>query len=212
MLARPLPSAASSDDIALIRRAQSGDADAYALLVRAHHGMARRVATLVAGPNDAEEVAQLAFIKAFRALHRFQVGRPFGPWLLQIVANEGRTVRRAETRQAALMSRAAVEFGSWQGDDEPDDRIARSEARMAIGIALSRLPEKHRDVVACRYLLELSEEETSRVLGVKPGTVKSRLSRALARLRHEFEGVHRARDECGRLTPARAGVSADPAI
>jgi RNA polymerase sigma factor (sigma-70 family) len=175
--------------------------------------MARRVAALVAGPNDAEEVAQLAFIKAFRALHRFQVGRPFGPWLLQIVANEGRTVRRAEVRHTALMHRAAAEFGTWQeGESEPDARVVRSETRTAIGVALSRLPEKHRDVVACRYLLELSEEETSKVLGVKPGTVKSRLSRALARLRYEFDGVHRTREEYGRLTPPRAGVSVDPAI
>jgi len=211
VLERPLPLAASSDDVALIRRAQSGDADAYALLIRAHHGMARRVATLVAGPNDAEEVAQLAFIKAFRAINRFQVGRPFGPWLLQIVANEGRTVRRAESRQAALMGRAATEFGRRQSEEEPDDRVVRSETRMAIGVALSRLPEKHRDVVACRYLLELSEEETSKVLGVKPGTVKSRLSRALARLRDEFDGVHRVHEDYGRLAPA-AGVSVDPAV
>jgi RNA polymerase sigma factor (sigma-70 family) len=211
-LARPLPSTASSDDVALVRRAQSGDADAYSQLVRAHQGMARRVATLVAGPNDADEVAQLAFIKAFRALGRFQVGRPFGPWLLQIVVNEGRTVRRAEVRQAALLGRAAAEFGRSHGEVEPDVRVARSETRVAIGVALSRLPEKHRDVVACRYLLELSEEETSRMLGVRPGTVKSRLSRALARLRYEFEGVHRAREEHGRVAPAPAGISADPAV
>jgi RNA polymerase sigma-70 factor (ECF subfamily) len=86
-----------------------------------------------------------------------------------------------------LQSRAAVELAAPGGTEQPESRLLRSEARLALKTALAHLPSKHREVVVCRYLLELSEEETSAVLGLRPGTVKSRLSRALARLRRELE-------------------------
>jgi RNA polymerase sigma factor (sigma-70 family) len=178
----------SPAEVALIRRAQRGDGDAFGRLVRAHEALAHRVAAFIAGPRHAEDVTQLAFINAFRALERFQVGRPFEPWLVQIVVNQARTALRQEGRQVDLATRASALLAPRHGSaDEADVRALRAEARTALDGALARLPAKHREVVACRYLLDLSEEETATVLGLRPGTVKSRLSRGLARLRRELE-------------------------
>jgi RNA polymerase sigma factor (sigma-70 family) len=151
-----------------------------------HQHAAYRAACFVAGPDDAEEVTQLAFIKAYYALGRFDADRPFRPWLLRIALNEARTARRSARRHAL---RAAAVYESRAGDDvdAPEARAAELETRSELATALGRLPAEHRDVVACRYLLELSENETARVLDVRAGTVKSRLSRALGRLRRELE-------------------------
>jgi DNA-directed RNA polymerase specialized sigma24 family protein len=97
------------------------------------------VASFVAGPNHAEEVTQLAFIKAFCALGRFQVGRPFEPWLLQIVVNEGRTIRRTEGREAALLARATAAIGTSPPGDQPDARVAQSETKATLDTALALL-------------------------------------------------------------------------
>jgi RNA polymerase sigma factor (sigma-70 family) len=174
-------------EAALLRAAQKRDGDAYAELVRAYQRVAYRAASFIAGPNDAEDATQLAFVKAYYALGRFQVGRPFQPWLLQIVVNEAKNARRAERRRAAIFARATSRFGSEAADDHASEHAARAEGHRHVAAALERLSAKHRDVVACRYLLYLSEEETAFVLKLRPGTVKSRLSRALERLRVELE-------------------------
>src|SRR4029077_10773432 len=83
------------EDSELVERARRGDEDAYEELVRAYQGIAFRTAYVIAGSaSDAEEAAQEAFVKAYRALGRFRPGSPFRPWLLQIVANEARNRRR----------------------------------------------------------------------------------------------------------------------
>src|SRR3954454_21739756 len=132
---------------------------------------------------DAEEAAQDGFLKGWRALPRFGTGEPLRPWLLTIVANEARNRRRSARRRAALVLRAQA----------PDERSAEAdviagESRAALLAAIARLREDDRLVLGCRYLLELSEAETAGALGVRPGTVKSRTSRALGRLREEVQG------------------------
>ena len=92
----------------LLARAQAGDADAYAALVRAHQDIAFRTALLITqNAADAEEAAQDGFVKAWRALSRFREGAPLRPWLLTIVANEARNRRRSAGRRAALALRVA---------------------------------------------------------------------------------------------------------
>ena len=167
----------------LLARAQAGDADAYAALVRAHQDIAFRTALLITqNAADAEEAAQDGFVKAWRALGRFRAGAPLRPWLLTIVANEARNRRRSAGRRAALALRlAAREPGRLVGRGGG----ARAESRGALLAAISRLGTEDRLVLGCRYLLELSEAETAAALGVPAGTVKSRTSRALGRLRGE---------------------------
>jgi RNA polymerase sigma factor (sigma-70 family) len=174
----------------LVERARGGDAVAYGSLVRAHQDIAFRVACLAGGsPTEAEEAAQEGFVRAWRALPRFRAGAPFRPWLLAIVANEARNRRRAAGRRAGPALRAAevAEREQGAGGSSPEVQLLASARRDALLAALAELGERDRAVLTCRYLLDLSEEETAAALGCRRGTVKSRTSRALARLRERVE-------------------------
>jgi RNA polymerase sigma factor (sigma-70 family) len=167
----------------LVALARDGDGDAYASLVRAHQDVAFRTAMLITqDAAEAEEAAQDAFVKAWRALGRFRPGEPLRPWLLTIVANEARNRRRSAGRRTALAIRAAAPDGEGRSAEA---QVIAGEARATLLEALSRLRPDDRLVLGCRFLLELTEAETAAALGVRPGTVKSRTSRALERLRGE---------------------------
>ena len=153
-----------------------------------HQGIAFRTAYVFTGvAEDAQEVAQDAFVKAFRALGRFRSGAPFRPWLLKIVANEARNRRRAAGRREALAVRAATRAGAEDAAPSPESALLSVERREELMAALNRLRGEDREVITCRYFLDLSEEDMAAALGCKRGTVKSRLSRALERLRAELE-------------------------
>jgi RNA polymerase sigma-70 factor (ECF subfamily) len=175
------------DENELIERTKRGDLDAYDALVHAYQGIAFRTAYLITDSTaDAEEAAQDGFVKAFRAIARFRRGEPFRPWLLQIVANEARNRRRSAGRRAHLALRAAEEQGSGDAVPSPEASLVAGERSAELLAAVNGLTEEHRLVIACRYFLELSEEETAAALGVRRGTVKSRLARALERLREQM--------------------------
>jgi RNA polymerase sigma factor (sigma-70 family) len=175
------------DETDLIERTKRGDADAYEALVHAYQGIAFRTAYLISGSSaDAEEAAQDAFVKAFRAIGRFRSGEPFRPWLLRIVANEARNRRRSAGRRAHLALRAAAEQSSGGAVPSPEDPALSAERGSEVMAAVESLSQDHRLVIACVYLLDLSEEETAAALGIRRGTVKSRVSRALGRLREEL--------------------------
>jgi RNA polymerase sigma-70 factor (ECF subfamily) len=161
--------------------------------------VAIRTAALLGAGGDAEDVVQEAFVKAFAGLDRFHPGAPFRPWLLRIVANETRNVHRASGRRVARERRA------WEqsqplllaGPDDPADLLLSAERRAALVRGLAQLTPEQRRVVTCRYLLDLNEAETCAVLGWPRGTVKSRLRRALAKLRDALDaeaGLARTRE------------------
>ena len=153
-----------------------------------YQGIAFRTAYLLTGSaSDAEEAAQSGFVKAWKALPRFRTGAEFRPWLLRIVANEAHNRRRSAGRRDALGLRAAAEVASGDAVPSPEALTLGAEQRHELLAAVNHLDERDRDVLACRYFLELSEEETAQVLGVRRGTVKSRTARALERLRREVE-------------------------
>ena len=173
-------------DAVLAERARAGDEHAFAELVRAYQGIAFRTAYLLTGSAaDAEDAAQVAFVKAWSALPRFRRGAEFRPWLLRIVANEAHNRRRSAQRRDALTLRAVAEHASGGAVPPPEATVVDDERRQELLAAVNRLDERDRDVLACRYFLELSEQETAEVLGVRRGTVKSRTARALERLRGE---------------------------
>jgi RNA polymerase sigma-70 factor (ECF subfamily) len=174
------------DDAALAARARGGDERAFEELVRMYQHVAYRTAYLLTGSAaDAEDAAQSAFVKAWRALPRFRSGAPFRPWLLRIVANEASNRRRGSGRLAALRLRAAAAVPSGDAAPSPEGEALAGLRREELLAAVNRLGERDREIVTCRYFLELSEAETAQVLDVRPGTVKSRTARALARLREE---------------------------
>jgi RNA polymerase sigma factor (sigma-70 family) len=173
----------------LVERARSGDGAAFAALVSAQEEIAFRTAYLIArNAADAEDAVQTGLVKAWRALPRFRRGAPLRPWLLAIVANEARNRRRSAGRREALALRAVYELPSGGAAPSPEGRVLAAEERAELLSALERLREEDRDVLSCRYLLELTEEETAEVLSLRRGTVKSRTSRALERLRTELGG------------------------
>jgi RNA polymerase sigma factor (sigma-70 family) len=163
------------------------DLDTYDQLVREHQGIAFRTAYVITGSAaDAEDVVQDAFVKAYRARGRFRAGASFRPWLLAIVANEARNRRRSTGRRARLELHLAEERPSGGAAPSPEVALLAREQRAELLAAVDRLGEDQRAAIACRYFLGLSEAETAAVLGCRPGTVKSRLSRALARLEEEL--------------------------
>jgi RNA polymerase sigma-70 factor, ECF subfamily len=172
----------------LVARARRGDLNAYEEIVRVHQTIAFRTAWVITGSAaDAEEAAQDAFVKAHAALSRFRTGAPFRPWLLAIVANEARNRVKAAGRRKRLALRVAEERRPGGAVPSPEAALLVSEQREELLAALGRLPEPDREAIACRYFLELSEGETAAALGCARGTVKSRLSRALDRLRSQME-------------------------
>ena len=175
-------------EIELVGLAQSGDSAAYQTLVEEHQTIAFRTAYLITGSAaDAEDAVQEAFVKAFYALKRFRPDAPFRPWVLRIVANEARNRRRSAGRRERLALRAAEDPLSGGAVPSPEAALLESEERAELLAAVEGLREEDQLVIACRYFLELSEEETAAALDWRRGTVKSRLSRALERLRARME-------------------------
>lgn len=160
---------------------------AYEELVERHQAIAFRVACLIThSAHDAEEAAQDGFVKAYRSLGRFRAGAPFRPWLLRIVANEAHNRRVSSERRERLALRVGAEPLDAVADAAETDAIAIGE-REKLRAAVARLGERDRLAIEARFFLELSEAETAAALGIRRGTVKSRLSRALDRLRKEIE-------------------------
>lgn len=171
-----------------VERAKRGDHDAYESLMHMHEHVAFRTAYAIVGSAaDAEEVAQDAFVKAFGALGRFRTGSPFRPWLLRIVANEARNRRRALGRRARLFDLAAAEQAASGGAaPSPEAGVLASERDEELFAALARLGDEERTAIYARYFVGLTDEETAAALGVRRGTVKTRVWRALNRLRAEL--------------------------
>ena len=173
-----------TEDSELVERARHGDQDAYAELVTRYQAIAARTAYVITGNEpDAEEAAQEGFVKAYYALDRFRPGAPFRPWLLRIVANEAINRRKAVGRRPTVDLSVAPDPPSDDTALSPEGAVLATERREHVLRALRRVREDDRVVIAYRYFFDLSEAEMADALGVARGTVKSRLSRALARLR-----------------------------
>jgi RNA polymerase sigma-70 factor (ECF subfamily) len=175
------------EDTELIARARAGDVAAYESIVRRYQDVAVRTAYLICPETDADDAVQEAFLKAYDALPRFREGAPLRPWLLRIVANEARNRRRSAGRRQGLALRAAdaAPHGTEPG---PEQIVMAAEQRSELLAALNALRDDDREVLGARFLLDLSEAETSEALGIPRGTVKSRTSRALGRLRLALGG------------------------
>jgi RNA polymerase sigma factor (sigma-70 family) len=172
---------AAATDAALIEAARNGDVASYGQLVERYQAVAHRTAFALGAGDDTADVVQEALVKAYLALGRFRVTEPFRPWLLRIVVNEARNRWRWYSRHRTVPLPLIGEEVSSPART-PEQVAEEREAIRSLRDALVALPRHQRDVVACRYLLDMSEEETAHVLGIPNGTVKSRLSRGVAAL------------------------------
>jgi RNA polymerase sigma-70 factor (ECF subfamily) len=172
----------------LIAAAQAGDRQAYARLLELHHTVAFRAAYVITGSvSEAEDATQDACVKAWLALDRFRAGASFRPWLVRIALNEARNRRRGAGRRAGLVLRLTSEPEGAPTAASAESEALAGEERARLAAAVGRLREDDQTVIAARYFIGLSEAETAVALSVRPGTVKSRLSRALGRLRSQLE-------------------------
>jgi RNA polymerase sigma-70 factor (ECF subfamily) len=163
-------------------RARQGDGAAWEALVRLYQQPAFRLAYLLLGdPDDAEDVAQETFVRAFQALDRFDLSRPMLPWLLRIAANLAHNRRRSIGRFFGAIQRLVREEPRLVGG-ETNGHEQRWQSQ-ALWEAVQRLGRDDQQIIYLRYFLDMPVEETAEAIDVAPGTVKSRLHRALERLR-----------------------------
>jgi RNA polymerase sigma-70 factor (ECF subfamily) len=169
------------DEATLVRHATNGDAAAWEPLVLAHQEAVFRLCYLLLGdPDDAEDVAQETFLRAWNHLRRFDPTRPLRPWLLSIASNLASNRRRSAGRYVSALMRA---FRNEPAASSIEERSAQHMEAGDLWKAVQTLNVQDQQIVYLRYFLELSVSETAQALNVPEGTVKSRLSRALDRLR-----------------------------
>lgn len=150
--------------------------------MRRHEDAAFRAAYLVLrDADDAADAAQEAFVRAHRAIGSFQSGREFRPWIMRIVMNQALNIRKSKLRRTAMAERLATEMR--QPDVRVDEAVIERERAGTLWAALEELGERERTVLYLRYFVEMPEREMAQYLGCAPGTVKSRVHRALRKLR-----------------------------
>jgi RNA polymerase sigma-70 factor (ECF subfamily) len=169
------------DESFLIARARRGDASAFEEIVRLHqrrvYGVALRI---VRNHGVADDVAQEAFLRAWRSLDRFELGRPFGPWVCRIAANLAvNHVRSPRAREEGLPDGHAETRAAEPG---PLAALLDAEATRVLEAAMAELPREQRAVLVMRAVEEMSYAEIAEALEISPGTVMSRLFRARERL------------------------------
>jgi RNA polymerase sigma-70 factor, ECF subfamily len=170
------------DEPTLIRQAINGDAAAWEPLVLAHQQAVFRLAYLLLGdPDDAEDIAQETFLRAWKYLKRFDTTRSLRPWLLSITSNLASNRRRSAGRYFAALTRA---FRDEPVNPTIEEKSSRHMQANDLWKAVQTLKLPDQQIIYLRYFLDLSVAETAEVLQVADGTVKSRLSRALEKLRN----------------------------
>jgi RNA polymerase sigma-70 factor, ECF subfamily len=183
-LVRPWYRAAGArDEAALIRQARRGSADAIEALVRRHWDSAHRAAFLIVhDAAAAEDIAQEAMLAAVRSIDGFDRRRPFRPWLHRIVVNRSLDWLRARARRPEVSVEVAGPAAADAG--QPDRTDALSDELIQ---ALGGLDPDERALIVMRHLLGYRSSELARMLDLPPGTVSTRLARALKRLRELLE-------------------------
>ncbi len=170
------------DESTLVRHAANGDASAWEPLVLQHQEAVFRLSYLLLGdPDDAEDVAQETFLRAWKHLKRFDPTRPLRPWLLSIASNLASNRRRSAGRYLAALTRTFRNEPPYSTSTE--EKSARHMEAGELWKAVQNMSVPDQQIIYLRYFLDLSVTETAQALNVPDGTVKSRLSRALERLR-----------------------------
>jgi RNA polymerase sigma-70 factor (ECF subfamily) len=191
---------AEESDLSLVQRAQRGESGAFDALVRRYqHKVVKLVMRYVRNPTEAEDIAQDAFIKAYRALSRFRGDSAFYTWLYRIAINTAKNSLAARARNPVQLDSNGSGDEDRPGLEErmidtatPEALALTEEIRATVSAAIDRLPEDLRTAIMLRELEGLSYEEIAKTMDCPVGTVRSRIFRAREavdeRLREIFDG------------------------
>jgi RNA polymerase sigma-70 factor (ECF subfamily) len=194
------PMSAEESDLSLVQRAQRGESGAFDALVRRYqHKVVKLVMRYVRNPTEAEDIAQDAFIKAYRALSRFRGDSAFYTWLYRIAINTAKNSLAARARNPVQLDSNGSGDEDRPGLEErmidtatPEALALTEEIRATVSAAIDRLPEDLRTAIMLRELEGLSYEEIAKTMDCPVGTVRSRIFRAREavdeRLREIFDG------------------------
>jgi RNA polymerase sigma-70 factor (ECF subfamily) len=200
---------ADVSDLSLVRRVQRGDKGAFdALVLKYQHKLVKLVMRYVRNPAEAEDIAQEAFIKAYRALPQFRGDSAFYTWLYRIAINTAKNavVSRDRSPIEYDLDRNNTEEsydmqGRMKDSETPEGLVLTDEIRSTVNAAIDGLPEDLRTAIVLRELEGLSYEEIAAAMDCPVGTVRSRIFRAREaidrRLRDVFEGGLGRAEELG---------------
>lgn len=170
-------------------RAQQGDHDAYAQLMRRHQNrIFRHLLNLTGSREEALELSQEVFLKAWEALPAWRPEAQFHTWLYRIASNLAYDLLRR--RRIVSYEPLADDYDVPADEAGPQERLQASQAMAALDAALARLPPDQREIVLLREVEGLSYDELAATLGIDEGTVKSRLARGRAALAQAFRRTH----------------------
>jgi RNA polymerase sigma-70 factor (ECF subfamily) len=174
-------------EAAAVASAVAGDSAAFGVLVERYQQAAFRTAwLLLRDSHAAEDVAQEAFVRAYRQLSTFRREEAFRPWLLRIVHNLALNEIRSRKRRGGMLDRLRIATPRV-AEEPPHRQVEAADESSQLLRAIDELPEDDRIVLHLRYFMELPEREIAATIGRPAGTVKSRLHRASQRLRHVIE-------------------------
>ncbi|HMI31774.1 MAG TPA: RNA polymerase sigma factor [Candidatus Limnocylindrales bacterium] len=190
------PDRSAVPDAEIIQLVLGGEIDAFDELVRRTRRPAYRLARRITrNHEDADDVVQDSYVKAYRALARFEAGRAFGPWFLTIVARSALSQIRQRTRRASVPLDEPGADGTTLADKIPDAAmdVVGMQRLLDVEEALERLTDEQRAILALRVDGDLPYAEIATALDVPVGTVMSRLARAREALLEEVEKLRAAR-------------------
>jgi RNA polymerase sigma-70 factor (ECF subfamily) len=189
-----LRKAGENDDASLVRRCLKDDPDAFRYLVERYQGEVYGLSLRILGrAEDAEDLTQETFLRAFRALARYDPTRPFGAWLHTIASRL--CIDHHRRNRAKLISLTQPEEGSSGEErtidledpaDRPDEEAEKSELAARLDALVQELPPDSRAAILLRHQMDLPYEEIARALGVPIGTVKARIHRARIMLKQKL--------------------------
>ncbi len=194
MTAGPHSVSRDSDDASLVRRCLKDDPDAFRYLVERYQGEVYGLSLRILGrAEDAEDLTQETFLRAFRALGRYDPTRPFGAWLHTIASRL--CIDHHRRNRAKLISLTQTEVGTAGEErtieltdpaDRPDEEVEKSELARRLDALVQQLPPDSRAAILLRHQQDLPYEEIARVLGVPIGTIKARIHRARIMLKQKL--------------------------
>ncbi len=189
-----------AEESQLIDRALDGDRDAFTSLVElCQDRLFASMLQVTGSPDEAEEVVQEAFIRAFMKLDTFQRNSQFFTWLYRIAFNSALSRRRRKRARISLDHCRETNGLEIAGDDDAvDEPMLRRERVAMVREAMSTLSDEHRSILVLREMDEQSYEDIAEVLEISIGTVRSRLSRARYQLKLSLEAMQRAEESTGK--------------